>query len=792
MRGLLWRARFLAAGMVFVAATVSAQTVGASRDPVVRRTLYQAALEREALTGSDARLLGLGGAGVAISTGPESLLWSPASLTDSENVRIAVADEPVRSRGVSREGSVALSGNLRALGSDRWGALGVAHWAQGWGIDPVRNRTLAVGYASARERGLAFGVALRRETRTTAETDFGGWGIDGGVSYAYEFSDQRRVGLGASVTNFGTRLSSNSGEGLALAYSPPIVRAGIAYQPDADTLLASQWSYAHDDLREVPDRHRFHLGLERWFAESRAAARVGYNATVRRDRFGKGVWSFGASYRVLSGRLDYALVTGKDALGRQLRARHLITMSLDWASPVLSLRRTSAPIAQVPVEDPQPVQLPDGIDRLVTVERDVFSPSRDGGGEARFHIASLPSAWTLEIMDRDRRTVRSHAGEAKAPITTLGWNGRDRDDLVVPDGVYYWRLMGSGGTNRVLSQGAVTVDASAPVIAIASEPLAFLHDKQSSDARLSLAATDAGIITAWSVRIQDAGGKVLVATAGKGVPPRSIAWRNWQESVDAGSSCVAELTATDEAGNASAVRLTMPVLDLRHTSAAVENGSLAVSMPATAFAQNGIGLTSQGSRLVAQLGEAWRAHPNLDLVIQQSADPVTRAVTTSHVATLQSALQSTASADRSPVRVMDAPTADSAAVKIVLSGRLRASFEPSVARATPTPRIPAPEGSPASAAEQTPAASVAAPTPGAVAVLVGSFREKPRADQLVAQINAMNLGSPARIEVVSLSGENWYRVLIGNFSSRDSAGPVHAAVRQRVNADAILFVSDPR
>jgi cell division septation protein DedD len=769
---------------------------------LVRRSLYDAAVEREIFDSGDARVLGLASAGVALDDGPQGLFWNPASLAGLEPVSISLTDEPVASRSVEREGSLALSGNLTSLTGEPIGSIGAASWAHGWGSDLARHRTLALGYASPKENGLSFGVGLRFVRRAIGSERFAGTGMDGGLHYRYDFRNGDALLAGASATNFGMRLDDRNRQAMPLWMSPPLARFGIAYRSSTNALLATQLTYAHDTLRLLEDRYRWHVGFEQGFLQNRFAVRTGYTSTVRRGHVDRGLWAFGASARLMSGRFDYAFATGGDGLGGNIRSRHVVSMSVAWAgvphaNPAPAMPAVHA-VAATGTEPAKPIL--NTTNPYVAIRNEVFSPNGDGLQETTtFVLSQLPATWRFEITDAAHNVVRSHRGTPGSTSAELDWNGKNVGNRPVPDGLYYWRLLDGSKETEPIAKGVVTVDTTAPALAFVSDPLVLVKGSDSSDVRFRMRADDGSLLSSWELRVVGGNAATLLASKGGARLPSSLVWRNWRDVVSNGVAPMVELVVVDEAGNRAQRTFHLPVVDLRKVSGRTDARGIVVPVTDGLFVDGSDRLRDDAQALIGQLAVAMQSASNLRLTIEQGANPVSRAVSTGRVEALRSAFQRAGvAASRLDVRPGGA---SDGRMMVVLSGRPELPA-PTLTRTPRRTESRPTTTEPATSVQRTPAPSVVEPsssevastpnaTRGRYSVLVGSFREQEKAAQLAREVTRLQLGAPARVESAQLESGVWYRVLVGEFTDRESAAPTHQTVRERVNADAILFAANP-
>lgn len=755
---------------------------------VFRRALYTAALEREIFENGGARVLGLASAGVALDDESQGLFWNPATLASREPASLSLADEPFAPPG-QRKGSLALSGNLTSWVEEPIGSLGLASWGQGRG-NP-RDRLFVLGYASPQEKGLAFGVGMRSVRRVIGGESFTGTGMDGGLHYRYEVGNGDVFLAGISATNFGMRLTDLNRQAMPQWMSPPLVRLGIAYRWRKEALVTAQFTYAHDVLRLLENRYRWHIGFERGFLQNRFALRTGYMSTFRRGHIERGLWALGASVRVGLGQVDYAFVTGGDGLGGNLSPRHLLSMSAAWEG-VPRVRPAPSKTALVSA-GPSKKPTPPTTHPYVAIQNEVFSPNGDGQKDTvTFVLNRLPATWRFEIADSNHGVVRVHRGTPGIAAAELEWNGKDLGNRPLPEGLYYWRLLDESRETEPIAKGVVAIDRTAPALAFVSDPLVLVKGKASSAVRFQVRVEEANLLSSWELRVGE-GKTVWLAAKGENRMPSGFVWRNWRSAVEDGVTPKVELVAVDEAGNRAQQMFLLPVLDLRRVSGKTDARGIVVPVTDALFVKGSDQLREDAQRLVEQLAAAMRSAANLRLTIEQGANPVSRVASKGRVEALRSAFQ------RAGVDVsrLDVRTGAEEGVRVVLRGRpelppLTLTQTPQKSEPLPEPKTSVPPATPSPALVEPSSPEVASAPPRArYSVLVGSFRDEERAVQLAREIARLQVGAPVRVEKAQLDSGIWFRVLVGEFSDRESAAPTHQTVKERVNANAILFAANP-
>jgi hypothetical protein len=111
----------------------------------------------------------------------------------------------------------------------------------------------------------------------------------------------------------------------------------------------------------------------------------------------------------------------------------------------------------------------------------VFSPvcecARDSATIS--FVLRQPARVTVDLLDRDRRSVRTlarDADERRGPVSYV-WDGRDGLDRVVPEGVYRPRVRLRQHGRTIVLPNPIRVDTTAPVVDLARvRPLTFSPD----------------------------------------------------------------------------------------------------------------------------------------------------------------------------------------------------------------------------------------------------------------------------------------------------------------------------
>ncbi len=278
---------------------------------------------------SDARLLAMGGVGVAISQGPSAIMANPALLFNKSANAISLmhADRFESAVKVDHASFVMNRGGGRALGIGlvRQGVDDIPITILEDPSRPVSqdNRVRVIDQASASEYAFQFAYAMQKSYgfiganakliyKRLYESDAFGLGVD--VGYAREFGN---LVVGAQLRDaLTTVLVWDNGRQEAIV---PTVRVGTAYKLEIPRLKADITPVIEGRFRtesiDDPDFGSFHAGLE-YCVQKVVAARVG----VDDRRF-----TYGAGLNVGPVALNYAFVGHSD-----LGATHRVSVGYRW------------------------------------------------------------------------------------------------------------------------------------------------------------------------------------------------------------------------------------------------------------------------------------------------------------------------------------------------------------------------------------------------------------------------------------------------------------------------------
>ncbi|MDE2313366.1 MAG: OmpA family protein [Elusimicrobia bacterium] len=167
-----------------------------------------------------------------------------------------------------------------------------------------------------------------------------------------------------------------------------------------------------------------------------------------------------------------------------------------------------------------------------------FSPNGDGILDtAIFHLAvSAPqnvSQWSFTITDALGQEIKSFSGQG-APPAVLEWAGKDENNEVIADGIYFYTLSVTtlAGEKVVMPAKQVICSRQPPFAQIRVEPAIFSPEEGSSKpiAHFSLQASDPYGMNSWLLRIT--GGSAIKSFFGKGMPPSEIDWHGLTDTGD--------------------------------------------------------------------------------------------------------------------------------------------------------------------------------------------------------------------------------------------------------------------
>jgi cell division septation protein DedD len=732
--------RVRALAVVFAGLTLYAS--GAGADEIPKRTylpdLYRAAVEREVLVGHDARLLGLGSAGVALITSADGATWNPASLASVGGASVGVMDAALRASGRSRNGALSGVTPLSAVGLDMPGGVGAAAWMDGWGDDRGKQRSFVAGYGRALG-SLLGGVSVRHERHYFGADTLAAWSVDVGLQARGSVGRDGSWGAGASINRLGPRLKDQRGLYAPRRFNPAGARVGGWYDPPTGPRVVTEFSYVGDESRAPRDRRRWRVGGEQFLLKDRLAVRAGYNSIANYDRIGNGLTSLGVSLYVEGASLDYAFVTGGDGLGGDFESRHFVSFTVALGMAVMGTRDSRpGPAPALTFALPGSVTPPP-----ISVRNSAFSPNGDGVRDTfALDVGSDEPGARLHVLSRDGTTI------ATSPLgdrSVAEWDGRRADGSSALDGLYRWNFVSRG---RVMRSGVVLLDATAPVLKLSATAVAKLSGARSPHGRLRITADEAGVVESWSLVVA-LDGDTVYERHGSGAVPTEVRAAD-MDSLREGGAYDATLTVTDEAGNESVASAEFGVLDLRaHISvSAAEGDAIYVEAPSTYFDAGDAGLSREGRDLVSALVR----DDGLYVVVQAEADGLSG----ERGRSLSSALVAAGLA-RDHVATQANGEANASAARLVISRQ-------------PTGTTPS---------------HAVSDAPRRFRVLTGSFRSRFNAETAGAALTSA--GFTARVVAAELASGVWYRVTVGSFDTRDEAADLLERVGDHVTGDPVIL-----
>ncbi|HVA66516.1 MAG TPA: FlgD immunoglobulin-like domain containing protein [Elusimicrobiota bacterium] len=167
-----------------------------------------------------------------------------------------------------------------------------------------------------------------------------------------------------------------------------------------------------------------------------------------------------------------------------------------------------------------------------------FSPNGDGILDtAIFHLAvSAPqnvSQWSFTITDALGQEIKKFSGQG-APPSVLEWAGKDENNEIIADGIYFYTLSVTtlAGENVVMPAKQVICSRQPPFAQVRVEPDIFSPEEGSAKpvAHFNLQASDPYGMNSWLLRI--IGNSAIKSFFGKGMPPAKIDWHGLTDTGD--------------------------------------------------------------------------------------------------------------------------------------------------------------------------------------------------------------------------------------------------------------------
>lgn len=201
-----------------------------------------------------------------------------------------------------------------------------------------------------------------------------------------------------------------------------------------------------------------------------------------------------------------------------------------------------------------------------------FSPNGDGVKDSLRIDLYLPvrdevASWSLRIRDTAGRVIRSLEGRDSAPgFDSFVWDGLDDAGVRALDGMYRAaiQLRYLKGNEAAGESSAFVLDASAPALSLAFNPLPFSPDGDGRNDTLdiNLAARDISAVEEWEIVIRDREGNFFTSFSGRGAPSTPLRWNGLSRSgelVFSAEDYRVEATARDAYGNLGRTSAVLPV-----------------------------------------------------------------------------------------------------------------------------------------------------------------------------------------------------------------------------------------
>ena len=515
---------------------------------------------RDIFVGASARAVGMGSAFTAGPSANNGFLWNPSSLGFMNGIEVNMGGIPFTDEPSGPDQAFSLAASPYTLGlTDRnVGNLSVASWFNGWkNSNGKSTQIMQLGYGLALRERASAGANLRYyQNNTLIKTNYL-WSFDVGMQFTYVLEnagDSITVGMNISELSNGIRE-----EGVLIEDLPLAARFGTTYRPDKATLLSTDIAIRGQNDVDWGERLRLHFGAERWLFNNHFAIRVGYTALTSSEKFSKGQWTQGISFRNSSGQLDYAHVRG----GELDESLHWISATLRWGGkeqPVSTTKSRTTLHKSGIIENESNVAdkttassilMPETLDADVETKasgeglqlsESIISPNSDGVSDSttfRFKVRTHEK-WKLTLRDAYTEVVWEKAG-ADSPQDGVVWNGKGNTGTLVPDGDYTAQLyiIDGKGTPHLKNSQKVTVDLIPATIGISKK----------TPASVSVKIFDINAIANWKLEVYNSSNNLIEKSEGKGSPPETIALTKVPQL--ATTSYRFALSVKDVAGNKS-------------------------------------------------------------------------------------------------------------------------------------------------------------------------------------------------------------------------------------------------
>jgi outer membrane protein OmpA-like peptidoglycan-associated protein len=254
-------------------------------------------------------------------------------------------------------------------------------------------------------------------------------------------------------------------------------------------------------------------------------------------------------------------------------------------------------------------------------------------------VVSDPSRverWSFEIVQNGTdRVVLQDTGEGDSLPESIEWPRRsDSRNDSVEDGEYVAELQVQYRHGPIFTRRspAVTVDSTAPIVAVDTEPLPFSPDGDGTAdvLQFDIDVTDASPISYWYLEIIDPKGEFFYDVGGEGDPPAKLAWdgtaRNG-ETVISAETYSWRVELSDRLGNVKEVEGSIPIDILVEPY----NGGYRMQVPSITFPPNSSALVLEGPEpgavknreVLDRVSEILKRYPTYNVVVEGHAVNVT-------------------------------------------------------------------------------------------------------------------------------------------------------------------------
>ncbi len=159
----------------------------------------------------------------------------------------------------------------------------------------------------------------------------------------------------------------------------------------------------------------------------------------------------------------------------------------------------------------------------------IFSPNNDGNKDTLplEQTGSAEDLWKGEIVDSAGRTVRTFSWRDGTPLD-VSWDGKNDQGVLVPDGVYAYRMMSTDRAENGVATGIdnIIIDTEPTPIKLAIDTSWF---SPNADGRQDTVEFSLGIpvregIDRWTLTVSDARGRAVRTYSGSGNPAKVVAF----------------------------------------------------------------------------------------------------------------------------------------------------------------------------------------------------------------------------------------------------------------------------